>query len=209
MTTAKPSMVDLKCSNCGDETQAHEGCYSPKCSQCGASKRVLHRYCPVCNKKLSEYVNYCSWDCHIEQAKLEGGKVHTPNGLPIKCIKWNNLMLEHEHGDHSDYKFPVKIEYVGNKFPTEEEQHLEKGRLYTPEEMKAYNCETHAFIYSDGYVAVTVSECCYAMWNLHTGECMGGSTFWTKQTYKLTQDSVDKLNEFTKDMRRSNESREM
>lgn len=38
---AIPKDVTLRCGACGDETQAHEGAYSPKCSRCGGVRRVL------------------------------------------------------------------------------------------------------------------------------------------------------------------------
>jgi hypothetical protein len=168
------------------------------------------RICDICNKAIPDYMNYCgSWDCSVIVAKKNGGKVHTPNGLPVRCIKWNNLMLEHGHGDHPDYKFPVEIEYIGTQRPDLDEQYAIMGRLMSASEMKAYNKETHALIYADGYVAVTMNECCYAMWHVRDGECCGGDDrIWTKKTYKLTQESIDKLLEFTKDMRHAHETKE-
>ena len=42
--------------------------------------------------------------------------------------------------------------------------------------------ETHTLIYTDGTIAVTLYDCCYAMWHLSTGWLMHG-TLWTKGDY--------------------------
>lgn len=71
------------------------------------------RNCQNCNNQCEH--NYCDWTCHVEYAKKLGGEIHTPNGLPISCVKADGTMLEHEHGDHKDYKFPVVVTYVGER----------------------------------------------------------------------------------------------
>ena len=115
---------------------------------------------------------------NIELAKKEGGQIHTPNGLPIACIKVDGTMLEHEHGDHKDYKFPVTAEFIGEK-PAD-----------LPEWDNSYEHETHALIYADGNIAVTLYEYCYAMWRLSTGELMGSPKF---SGWRLTKESIDKI----------------
>ena len=129
-----------------------------------------------CGKELQSGHNYCDFQCMIEAAKAEGGEVHTPNGLPIKSIHANANMYEHEHGDHPDYKFPVEIEYVG---PIgEDEIHdytMITGKEPPNEEaVRRLNGQTHALIYTDGTVAVTLYECCYAMWSVKSGKYLGG-----------------------------------
>lgn len=79
------------------------------------------------------------------------GRVHTPNGLPVTCAKADGTGLECEHGDHPDYMFPVTVEHVGWEGET----------------------ETHALIYTDGRIAVTLSECLYRMWLLPEGAMHG------------------------------------
>ena len=57
--------------------------------------------CCGCGKPTEDYLNYCNWDCHVQAVIREGGRVHTPNGLPVRCIKADGTLLEHEHGDHA------------------------------------------------------------------------------------------------------------
>jgi hypothetical protein len=116
--------------------------------------------CIHCNLPTPEpYVNYCSWECQIDEAKELGGKLITPNNLPVVCIKANGDMLENEHADHPDYKFPIKIEWTN----------LSEDILNDPSEINEWHPEHHAVIYCDGYVALTLYECCYSMWYLSSG----------------------------------------
>ena len=129
-----------------------------------------------CGKELQPGHNYCDFLCMIEAAKAEGGVVFTPNGLPIKCIHANGNMYEHEHGDHPDYKFPVKVEYIG---PIgEDEIHdytMMTGKEPSDEEaIRRFFSQTHALIYTDGTVAVTLYEARYAMWLVNSGKYLGG-----------------------------------
>jgi len=131
--------------------------------------------CLHCGKETPEYLNYCDWDCLVAAAKAAGGRVHTPNGLPIMCVKYDNLMLECEHGDHEDYKFPVTVEYIGP--PTEDEQEHD---------------EWHAVVYVNESIVVTIYECCYAMWSLRDGQCVGGS-LWKANEWKLDLQGMQKF----------------
>lgn len=134
--------------------------------------------CVHCKKPAPQYHNYCSWKCSIDEAKANGGKVITPNNLPIRCIAANGDMLECENGDHKDYKFPVEVEYVGVK----EE---------LPDWDNSYCNQTHALIYSDGFIAITIHECCYCMWHLKDGSFGGGRSCY--EGWRLTEESVEKI----------------
>lgn len=148
------------------------------------------RNCPNCGKFMEEWVNYCSWSCHVDQCKKEGFKEHLPNNLPVGCVTATGLMLEHEHGDHPDYKFPVTIEYCG---PEENKPCWTfDGDKTTP--APELQEETHALIYCDGSVAITMYECCYAMWYLHRNE-FGGGSLWNKGAWRLTEESLKEIRE--------------
>ena len=139
--------------------------------------------CHFCHKEAPQYHNYCSWECHVNEAKANGGQTYLPNGLPVGCIRHDGNMYEHEHGDHPDYKFPVTIEFIGKK-PED-----------LPEWDHSYSDETHALIYCDGWVAITMYEHCYAMWYLHRNEFGGGSLWGKKGEYRIKQESLDKIRE--------------
>lgn len=113
------------------------------------------------------------WEARIAQEKAAGAKVITPNGLPIRCIR-DGALLEDEHGDHPDYKFPVDVDY-----------------LYAPGKITKA-AETHALIYTDGHIAVSIYECCYAMWSLRDGSVISGD-LWKDGNFKLSQISLDKI----------------
>lgn len=156
---------------------------------------AVARKCAFCGKEPPPYNNYCNWECQIGLAKSLGGKVITPNGLPIACIKANNDMLEDAHADHPDYKFPVEVKYIGTEFYIEDEV-LMFGRDLTEAERLRSRDETHALIYTDGCVAVTMYECCYAFFYLRDGKLAGGSC-WQLGDYELAPESrseiVDRL----------------
>ena len=154
------------------------------------------KVCGYCKKPVEEYHNYCGWACMIEEAKANGGKVSAPNGLPIGSIDRDGNMWEHEHGDHPDYKFPVTIEYVGGK-PEEQFRVMHGDGTVEPmskEWADARSKETHALIYTDGYVALTIYECTYAMWSLKDGSIRAGQ-MWKKGDWKLADESITKIME--------------
>lgn len=135
--------------------------------------------CPNCSKEMPSWVNYCSWNCGIELCRKDGGREFTPNGLPIKSIRWDGLMLEHSHGDHPDYKFPISAMRV-NRIPVDENGLNE-------------NHETHALIYTDGHVAVSLYEGCYSIWSVGSGKSLGG---WNnRHEWALDGKSLKKLRE--------------
>jgi hypothetical protein len=109
-----------------------------------------------------------------------GGREIRPNGLPIRCIKANGDMLECEHGDHPDYKFPVDVEYVGRiDDGLRRDYEACTGDVMAANDdddddaVRRMQRQVHAFIYTDGFVAVTICEHCYAAWFLPTGEPIG------------------------------------
>lgn len=147
--------------------------------------------CLNCGKE-NEYTNYCDWECGIEYAKKNGGQSYLPNGLPVGCIRHDGNMYEHEHGDHPDYKFPVTIEYIGK-----DPDHgccVDGAGNKIPASEIGYdtNTETHALIYCDGSVAITMYECCYAMWHIRDNELAGGS-LWKKGEWRFTEESWEKI----------------
>lgn len=153
--------------------------------------------CIFCGKTTPEGHNYCDWTCHIEDAKKVGGVVHAPNGLPIRCIKHDNSMWEHEHGDHPDYMFPVEVEYVGNRFEPKEVQLVIYGKVLVGDELQHSRDQEHALIYTDSGIAVTLYESCYATWLLGVGQLVGGS-LWQRGEWFLSKASVEKITERTK-----------
>jgi hypothetical protein len=147
----------------------------------------------VCGKEIeTPGLNYCTWQCQIDSAKASGYTVHTPNGLPIRCIKGDGSMLEHEHGDHPDYKHPVEIEYYG---PIDDDLRHDYEMMAgkapeSDDDVRSLFGETHALIYTDGYIAVTLYECCYAMWSVRDGKCLGGK-FVKPETHRLVIQEED------------------
>lgn len=116
-----------------------------------------------------------------------------PNGLPLCSFKANGDAYEHSHGDHPDYKFPVEIEFTGDI--TESDQSDYEMIFGSPpasdQDVRDYLKETHALIYTDGHMAVTIYECCYAMWSLKKGSYIGGR--YNNKNHKLTQESLEKI----------------
>lgn len=67
-----------------------------------------------------------TWNERIERALAEGASVFRKNGLPIVCQRHDGALLEHEHADHPDYKFPVEVEYAGTKLDAFRDQNVRK-----------------------------------------------------------------------------------
>ena len=90
-------------------------------------------------------------------------------------------MLEHEHGDKPDYKFPVHVDFIGDITSLDEvdKQHIPYG-------------EDHALIYTDGSVALTMYEYCYAMWYVRDGR-LGGGSLWNEKQWKLSEEALAKI----------------
>lgn len=156
--------------------------------------------CVHCGKETPPHSNYCDWDCMVAHAKAEGGVVFTPNGLPIKSIKFDSTMLEHSHGDHPDYKFPVDVEFVGKLTDDHYEDYKHMAPPDAPkdeESVRRVFGETHALIYTDGSIAVTLYECNYSMFHLREGEmlCDTVSPNRSKQ-FQLTDESLDLVRKY-------------
>lgn len=152
--------------------------------------------CSFCDKEIERYVNYCGWDCMVAEAKANGGRVHTPNGLPIRSIDRDGNMWEHEHGDHPDYKFPVDVHYVGPLTDDlRADAEMMSGRSCTDEEVLRMNDETHALIYTDGNIALTMYECCYAIFSLASGMIVSGPSWLKKGYWTLSSDSTREIRE--------------
>jgi hypothetical protein len=177
----------------------------------------LVKTCDICGKDIHQYHNYCSdWNCVIELNKRDGGIVYTPNNLPIRCIRADGAMLEHEHGDHPDYIFPVHAEYIGQLDDAYFENYkMVTGKEGSREDVRNSIRETHALLYANGSIAVTMYETCSAAWMLQeekkfrdgvevvvyvAGTCLGGHLLEPGK-WKLTQESLDKINKYLKDKR--------
>ena len=154
--------------------------------------------CIHCGKEAPKFHNYCCWECHIEAAKADGGRVIAPNGLPLCCIRSDGALLEHEHADHPFYKFPVQVRFhktpqemfdAGDSFWVDG-----KGRS-TPKTLEdiVLDCfEDHALLYAGKTVALTVYECCYALFSLQDGRVLRGS-LWTEGHWYLTPEALEKI----------------
>lgn len=132
--------------------------------------------------------NYCSWECNIELAKKNGGKVYQPNGLPINCIMANGDMYEIGHGDHPDYKFPVKVIFCGQR----------EELLELPDWDDTYCDQFHALIYFDDSIAMTLYECNYTIWSLWDNGRLVNGPRWVDKTWILDQESIDKIKDYSK-----------
>lgn len=176
----------------GKVVEHHEGHCGHNCTSCdlqhGTPKTEGETYedrvknwkgvCAHCGKPTSFACNYCDWDCQVAAWRATGAKEHLPNGLPIKCLPGEGLMLECEHGDHPTYIFPVTAQYIGTPPKGHEDE---------------YGDETHALIYTDGWVALTIHECTFYLWHLASyGKLLygprGGET-----NYRLSDESIEKI----------------
>lgn len=101
--------------------------------------------------------------------------------------------MEHEHADHPDYKFPVNVDYVGEVDDNDRDcfsGFLDKCEEVTDDKIRGMMGERHALIYTDGTMALTMYEYCYALWYLKDGSCEGGA-LWIKHRddWRLNEES--------------------
>lgn len=104
-------------------------------------------------------------------------------------------MYEIEHGDHPDYKFPVHATYVG-EHPEEHFTVSDAGGNNVevdPGWVESRMHESHALIYTDGSIALTLYECSYAIWSLRDGKVIE-SQCWKRGEWQLTDESRAKIN---------------
>ncbi len=87
----------------------------------------------------------------------------SPNGLPVHCYTGYpggdpGVFTECEGATHPDYKMPVRAIWDSewNKAPDQ----------YDSVE------DLHAVIYSDGYIVVTLWECCFYLWHRSNGRLL-------------------------------------
>jgi hypothetical protein len=69
-----------------------------------------------------------TWEKCVAEAKAKGVLVFQKNNLPITCMRHDGALLEHEHADHRDYKYPVKVEFIGDKPNTFHDQCVRKDK---------------------------------------------------------------------------------
>lgn len=130
----------------------------------------------------------------INECVAAGGKMFQPNGLRIRAFRADGNMYEHEHGDHPDYKFPVEALYIGTITSGDIDDCSMLMGIEKPTEAqaRAYRNETHALIYSDGHVAVTLYECNYALWSVRSGDCLGGR-YAAPGQFRLSDESLAQI----------------
>ena len=135
--------------------------------------------CFGCSKDIEDYLNYCSWDCHVMTYMMDGGKIIAPNNLPIVCLRADGMMLEHHDADHADYKFPITVDVIADK--KDDDEHP----------------ESHAFLYCSGRCILTIYECEYFIWHLNNGRYLGGGCpeVYHKR-YAINKDSLKKIREW-------------
>ena len=147
----------------------------------------MSNVCGGCGKEPPQYFNYCTWECHIAEARKNGGREHLPNGLPIRSITRDWTMIEHEHGDHPDYKFPVDIQWHGP--PEEVIDRNDDGSVMFDDSER-----THALLFADDAIALTLYECNYTLWRLVDGTLHGGP--YHEGPWRLSEESLTKIREW-------------
>jgi hypothetical protein len=123
-------------------------------------------------------------------------------------------MLEHEHGDHHDYIFPVDVEYCGPKDESRYELSDGSNNISMMDDEWKYmtDHETHALLYANHSVAVTMYETCSSIWFLQeetrgpkgarvvvgkAGRCVASQLYHLEdREWKLTEESLVKIEEY-------------
>lgn len=129
--------------------------------------------CLNCGKDCSnEQKCYCSWKFSVISAEHNGFKKYLPNDLPVECITADGYLLEHEHGDHPFYKFPIDINIDGKE-------------------------ETHALIYVDDLVFLTKNNNSYFLFNIKKSHVFHFDKIGYSE-FSLTEKSESRIFEYLK-----------
>lgn len=160
------------------------------CIVCG-NEFTLGASWPVEEEKLC-----AMWECKVEFLKRAGNLVIAPNGLEITCINADGTLLEHEHANHKDYKFPIAVEVTDKELLQEYFEDYTIGGLLKPgTTIEDFPFEEwHAVIYTDGSVVVTLFECSYSIWSAGDGECLGG--YCERGKWKIADKSLAMLEKY-------------
>lgn len=129
---------------------------------------INSRYiCQNCEKACG-ITDFCSFACRVAHLEFRGYKVVSPNNICPCSFSSNFVAREHEHAEHPDYKHPVKVTYVGEHIP---DPWMEEN--FGPLDLDFWD-QTHALLYTDGCVALTMYERNHFLWTLSTGKCLCG-----------------------------------
>lgn len=125
--------------------------------------------------------------------------MHCPNDLPIMAIRHDGLMLEHEHGDHPEYKFQVEVELM---CAVDDDMRYDAKLLsgmddLTDEQVARVHNETHAFIRIENNNAVTLFESNVYTFNVEDGQLVEGPG-WDTRHKRLKHESLMKIREFAR-----------
>ena len=98
--------------------------------------------------------------------------------------------------NHPDFMGVVHVKYCGPIKHEDRIWYIGDGTTEPMNESDVANVENevHALIYTDGTIAVTLYECCYAVFYLKTGKVMFGN-LWEKNEWELSKDSLNKIRE--------------
>lgn len=100
-----------------------------------------------------------------------------------------------EPNQHPTFITQVDVEHVGKSKRVWLNSDGTMAFMSTDEQGQ-FNLQQHDLIYTDGDVALTLYEHCYAMWYLSDGS-LGGGSLWLKGDWRLTRASIDKIRETT------------
>lgn len=112
----------------------------------------------------------------------------------MTCVKADGSVWEHEHADHATYLFPVDVEWVGAVTDDMRADYKIMTGKEPPDDaaVRDIHLERHALIYTDGIMAVTLYETCYAMFNARSGEARFGRYVYPEQQ-KLSKESLERI----------------
>ena len=85
------------------------------------------------------------------------------------------VKTDHEHSNHPDFQCVLVAEWRVEGETTVN--------------------ENHALIYTDGCIALTLYEYCYAIWSVRTGEILHGR-LWKRGDARLNKESLEKIKLF-------------
>lgn len=116
-----------------------------------------------------------TWEEEVNQRKLAGAKIIAPNGLPIRFVRSDGVLLEIEGADHEGYKFPITTEHVDDTSP--EDSFIRSRR--------------HAVVFVENHVCLTVFNGSYHLWSVQDGRALVGRLHDMK--WAIANDSLKKI----------------
>ena len=146
-------------------------------AELNTDRRGTKMACQHCGGETRPAENYCSWACHVQEALAQNGARICPNGLPVRCVRADGVVMEHMHADVEGYLFPVEVD------GEDDAESIAAGCREYP--------ASHAFLGEQEGALLTVYEFCEYRWRADDGTPLAGHHQYAHE--RLSKGALDAI----------------